>query len=77
MYEKFRPSYIVHGENLMAIIPTLSTSILFCNLHYIYTIVNFTTECGENRHTDIANFATLIHTKKMNTVCSDFYHTIW
>ena len=31
----------------------------------LYTIVNFTTQCGENRHTDIANFATLIHTKKL------------
>ena len=28
-------------------------------------IMNFTTQCGENRHTDIANFATLIHTKKL------------
>ena len=27
-------------------------------------IVNFTTQCGENLHTDIANFATLIHQKK-------------
>ena len=27
------------------------------------TIVNFTTQCGENRHTDIENFATLIHKK--------------
>ena len=27
--------------------------------------MNFTTQCGENRHTDIANFATLIHTKKL------------
>ena len=31
----------------------------------LYTIVNFTTQCGENRHTDIVNFATLIHTKKL------------
>ena len=31
----------------------------------LYTIVNFTTQCGENRHTDIANLATLIHTKKL------------
>ena len=31
----------------------------------IYTIVNFTKQCGENRHTDIANFATLIHKKKL------------
>ena len=31
----------------------------------LYTIVNFTTQCGENRHTVIANFATLIHTKKL------------
>ena len=30
----------------------------------LYTIVNFTTQCGENRHTDIANFGTLIHTQK-------------
>ena len=43
----------------------------------LYTIVNFATQCGENRHTDIANFATLIHTKKINTLCSDFFHTIW
>ena len=27
--------------------------------------MNFTTECSENRYTDIANFATLIHTKKL------------
>ena len=27
--------------------------------------MNFTTQCGENRHEDIANFATLIHTKKL------------
>ena len=27
--------------------------------------MNFTTQCGENRHTDIANMATLIHTKKL------------
>ena len=31
----------------------------------LYTIVDFDTQCGENRHTDIANFATLIHTKKL------------
>ena len=31
----------------------------------LYIIVNFTTRCGENRHTDIANFATLIHAKKL------------
>ena len=31
----------------------------------LYTIVNFTTQCGENRYTYIANFATLIHTKKL------------
>ena len=30
----------------------------------LYTIVNFATQCGENRHTDRLNFATLIHTKK-------------
>ena len=27
--------------------------------------MNFTTQCGENRHTDIANFATFIQTKKL------------
>ena len=48
----------------IAIIPTLSTSILFCNF-VLYTIVNFKMQCGENRHTDIANFTTLIHTKKI------------
>ena len=25
-----------------------------------YTIVNFTMQCGKNRHTDIANFTTLV-----------------
>ena len=30
----------------------------------LYTIVNFTTQRGENRHTDISNFATLIHTRR-------------
>ena len=40
----------------MAIIPTLSTSILFCNLCY----VNFTTQCSGNCRTDIASFATLV-----------------
>ena len=27
--------------------------------------MNYTTQCGENRHTDVANFATLIHKKKL------------
>ena len=31
----------------------------------LYTIVNFITQCAENRHTDIANFATLIYKKKL------------
>ena len=43
----------------------------------LYNIVNFIAQCGENRHTDIANFAKLIHTKKINTLCRDFYHTVW
>ena len=30
----------------------------------LYTIVNFITQCGENRHTEIAKFTTLIQTKK-------------
>ena len=58
-----------------AIIPTLSTSILFCNL--CYTIVNFTTQWVENRHTDIENFVTLMQTKKINTLGGKFHHTIW
>ena len=31
----------------------------------LYATVDFGTQCGENRHTDIANLATLIHTKKL------------
>ena len=34
----------------------------------LYTIVNSTTQCGENRYTDIVNFATLIYTKNEYTV---------
>ena len=41
-------------------IMSMATGLLFV----LYTIVNFTTQCGENRHTDIANFATLIQKKK-------------
>ena len=29
-------------------------------------------QCGENRHTDIANFATLLHQKKINTLRGNF-----
>ena len=36
-----------------------------------------TSQCGENRHTDIANFAALIHTKKINTLYGGFYYTVW
>ena len=39
--------------------------------------MNFNTQCGENRHTDIVTFATLIRTKKINTLCGDFYHTAY
>ena len=60
----FTVRVVIYDILSMAIIPTPSTSILFCNLCYICTIVNFTTQCGENRHTDRANFATLIYTKK-------------
>ena len=52
---------VIYDMLSMEIIPTLLTSILFCNLCW-YTIVTFTTQCGENRHTDTANFATLIYT---------------
>ena len=62
----FTMRVVIYDILSMAIIPTLLTSILFCKLCYIYrTIVNFTTQCGENRHTDIATFVTLIHTKKL------------
>ena len=69
-------SVVINDILSMAIIPTLSTSILFCNF-LLYTIVNFTTQCGENPHTDTANLATLIHTKKISTLCGDFYHIVW
>ena len=42
--------------------------------------MNFTTQCGENRHTNLANFATLIHTKKLIhcvaifTILYDYYY---
>ena len=49
----FNMRVVIYDILSMAIIPTLSISILF-----------FTTQCGENRHTDIANCATLIHIKK-------------
>ena len=63
---------VIYDILSMAIIPTLSTSILFCNLYTIvlYTIVNFTTQCGENHRTGIAIFATLINTKKNE-------YTVW
>ena len=35
----------------------------------LYTIVNFTTQCGEYRYTDIANCARLIHTQKKLVHC--------
>ena len=38
---------------------------IFTTISVLYTIVNFTTQCSENRHTDIANFATLIHRQKL------------
>ena len=42
----------------------------------LYTIVNFTTKCCENRHTDIANFATLIHTQKL-TLCVEIFTILY
>ena len=60
----FTMRVVINNILSMSIIPTLSTSILFCNLCYIL-LFNFTTQCGENRHTDIAKFATLIHTIKL------------
>ena len=73
----FTMRVVINDILSMAIIPTLSTSILFCYLCYILRIVNFTTQCGENRHMDIANLATSTHTKIINTLCGDFYHTVW
>ena len=61
---------VIYDVLSMAIIPLLVTSV-------IRAFVDLATQCGENRHTDIANFATLIHTKVINTLCGDFYHTIW
>ena len=69
----FTMRVVIYDILSMTIISTLSTSILFCVV--LYTTVDFTTQCVENRHTDIANFATLIHTKKMNTLWGNFYHT--
>ena len=46
------------------------------NKFVLYTFVNFTTQCGESRHTDIGNFATLIHTKKKIHCVGDFYRTV-
>ena len=40
----------------------------------LYTIVNFTTQCGENRHTDISNFATLIHCVVIFTILYGNYY---
>ena len=37
----------------------------------LYTIVNSTTQCGENRHTDIANFSTQ---KKIIRLFGDFHY---
>ena len=37
----------------------------------------FTTQRGENRHTDIENLVTLIHTNKINAMSGNFYHTVW
>ena len=48
----------------MVIYDILSMAIILYILIMLYTIVNFSTQCGDNRHTDIANFSTLIHTKK-------------
>ena len=63
----FTTRVVIYDILSMAIIPILSTSILFCNLCYI--LVHFTTQCGENRYTDIADFATSIHTKKKLIHC--------
>ena len=30
-------------------------------------------QCGENRHTDIVNFATIIHTKTINALYGNYY----
>ena len=48
----FTMRLVIYDILSIAIIPTL------------YTIVNFTTQCGENRHTDIANSATFRNKKK-------------
>ena len=40
----------------------------------LYAIVNFAPQCGENRHTDIANFATLIHCVAIFTILYGNYY---
>ena len=47
----FTMRVVIYDILSMAIIPTLSTSIQFRKF-VLYTIVNFTTQCGENRHTN-------------------------
>ena len=46
----------------IAIAPTLWSSKRFyaVSLFFLYPIVNFTTQCHKNRHTDIANFSLLV-----------------
>ena len=43
----------------------------------LYTIVNFATQCSEIRHTYIANFATLIHTKKKLIRCVTIFTILY
>ena len=60
------------------------TAVLFM----LCTIESYTSQCGENRHTDIVSFCiTRVYINKpthlvifiirSNTVCGHFYHTVW
>ena len=62
----FTMRVVIYDILSMEIIPTLSSSILFCNLCYILLWIS--PRSGENRHTDIANFAKLIHCVAIFTI---------
>ena len=73
----------------MAIFTTLSVVIwfstgtlgIFATRVYVFTmrvvIYDILSMAIIPTDTDIANFATLIHTKKINTLYGGFYHSVW
>ena len=64
----FTMRVIIYDIMSMAIIPRLSTSILFFNLCYILLWI---------LPRSVVKIAIRIYSQKINTVCSDFYHIIW